>query len=88
MKLNQSRKVEAAQRCALLAEAELTECLYAFVGNKNLGTVRVKYPNTSTKIPEELILFAMDHDAHIELLSFDRISVYYDLVPNKKGGLR
>ena len=88
MKLNQSRKAEAAQRCARLAEAELTECLYAFVGNKNLGTVRVKYPNTSTKIPEELILFAMDHDAHIELLSFDRISVYYELVPNKKGGLR
>ena len=86
MQLKETKRAAAARRLCRLALADLAEIIDVKVGKNE--TVDVLYLNTGTKIPEELILFAADHDAYIELYYFDKDHVAYTLVPNKKGGFR
>lgn len=86
MQLKETKRAAAARRLCRLALADLASIIDVKVGKND--TVDVLYPNDSSRIPEELILFAVDHEAKIELLYFDKLHVVYTLVPTKKGGFR
>ena len=86
MQLKESKRAAAARRLCRLALADLAELIDVKVGKDD--TVDMLYPNNSNRIPEELILFAVDHDATIKLWYVDKIHVAYMLVPNKKGGFK
>lgn len=84
MQLKQSRRTHDAQKIARLAAAEL-DCLSV---DRSLELVFIHYPNDTTKIPEDLITFAVNHEARIDLGYVDSDRVVYVLIPAKKGGFK